>query len=216
MLTKKRVLITGGSGSLGKVLVRRLLTGELGKPKSITVFSRDEAKQNTMRLSYQHKESTTDEIIYRNFEEILQFQIGDVRDFHALSAVDTIFAAYLKANRGETYIPRVPSARMIDLAEAIIAGRPIKTVVTGIRPGEKVHEILVSEEEAHRTVKRGDHLAILPILPELRPTGSVEKTISAEYSSADNLITKVELAKLLKKHKLLVDDRSVFEEDLLV
>jgi FlaA1/EpsC-like NDP-sugar epimerase len=352
MLTKKRVLITGGTGSLGKVLVRRLLSGELGKPKSITVFSRDEAKQNTMRLSYQHKESATDEIIYRNFKELLQFQIGDVRDFHALSAalrkadvvfnaaalkqvptceyfpfeavqtniigpeniaravrenqlpvetvigvstdkackpvnvmgmtkaiqerifihanldcpntrficvrygnvlasrgsviplfldqirnggpvtitttdmtrfllslnsaVDTIFAAYLKADRGEIYIPRVPSARMIDLAEVLIAGRPIKTVVTGIRPGEKVHEILVSEEEAHRTVKRGDHLAILPILPELRPTGTAEKTITAEYSSADNLITKVELAKLLKKHKLLAEDRSVFEEDLLI
>ena len=48
-------------------------------------------------------------------------------------------------------MPRVPSARMIDLAEALIGGRPIETVVTGIRPGEKMHEILVSEEESpHR------------------------------------------------------------------
>ena len=84
MLTNKRIVVTGGTGSLGKVLVRRLLTGEIGKPKSITVFSRDEAKQNTMRLSFQRKESATDEIIYRNFEEILQFQIGDVRDYHAI------------------------------------------------------------------------------------------------------------------------------------
>jgi FlaA1/EpsC-like NDP-sugar epimerase len=351
MLADKRIVVTGGTGSLGKVLVRRLLSGELGKPRSITVFSRDEAKQHTMRLSYQHKESATDEIIYRNFEELLQFQIGDVRDYHSIcamlrnadvvfnaaalkqvptceyfpfeavqtningpenivrairenklpvetvigvstdkackpvnvmgmtkaiqerifihanmdcpdtrficvrygnvlasrgsviplfldqirnggpvtittpemtrfllslnSAVDTIFAALSKAKRGETYIPRVPSARMTDLAEVLIAGRPIKTVVTGIRPGEKIHEILVSEEEAHRTVDRRDYLAIQPMLPELRSAGAAEKTISKEYSSADNLISKTELAKLLKKHKLTVEDRSVFEEDLL-
>ena len=43
MLTGKRVLVTGGTGSLGKVLVRRLLSGEIGLPHQITVFSRDEA-----------------------------------------------------------------------------------------------------------------------------------------------------------------------------
>ncbi len=37
-----------------------------------------------------------------------------------------------------------------------------------MRPGEKTHEILISEEEATRTVVRGDYLAIAPILPELR------------------------------------------------
>ena len=46
ILSSKRVVVTGGTGSLGKVLVRRLLSGELGTPKSITVFSRDEAKQH--------------------------------------------------------------------------------------------------------------------------------------------------------------------------
>jgi hypothetical protein len=53
------------------------------------------------------------------------------------------------------------------------------------------------------------------MLPELRSAGAAEKTISKEYSSADNLISKTELAKMLKKHKLTVEDRSVFEEDLL-
>ncbi len=351
MLTGKRILVTGGTGSLGKVLIRRLLAGKCGKPKAITVFSRDEAKQNTMRLSFQRKESATDEIIYSNFEKLLQFQIGDVRDYHSLSAalrnadvvfnaaalkqvptceyfpfeavqtnivgpenivrsirenklpvetvigistdkackpvnvmgmtkaiqervfihanmdcpdtrficvrygnvlasrgsviplfldqirnggpvtittsdmtrfllsleqaVDTILAAFLNAKRGETFIPRVPSARMTDLAEVIISGRPIKTVITGIRPGEKIHEILVSEEEAYRTVERGDYLAILPMLPELKAPGAKEKTITKEFSSADNLISKSNLTRLLKKHKLMVEDRSVFEEDLL-
>ncbi len=62
-------------------------------------------------------------------------------------AVDTIFAALRGAKRGETYIPRVPSARMIDLARALIGDRQIKIEVTGIRPGEKIDEILISEEE---------------------------------------------------------------------
>ena len=43
-----RVLITGGTGSLGQTLVRRLLRGDLGVPAKLIVFSRDEAKQHTV------------------------------------------------------------------------------------------------------------------------------------------------------------------------
>src|SRR5438046_3644060 len=50
-------------------------------------------------------------------------------------AVDIIFEAVRKANPGETYIPRVPSALVTDIAAVLINGRPIKTKVTGIRPG---------------------------------------------------------------------------------
>ena len=52
-------------------------------------------------------------------------------------AVDTIFAAVKGALRGETYIPRVPSAKVTDIAKALIGNRKIKTVVTGIRPGRE-------------------------------------------------------------------------------
>ena len=52
MLNKKSILVTGGTGSLGKVLVRRILSGELGTPRKVIVLSRDEAKQHEMRLSY--------------------------------------------------------------------------------------------------------------------------------------------------------------------
>ena len=60
----KTVLITGGTGSLGKVLVRRILSGKTGTPKKVIVFSRDEAKQHAMRLSYLHMKVSTDEAIY--------------------------------------------------------------------------------------------------------------------------------------------------------
>ena len=73
-------------------------------------------------------------------------------------AVSTIFAALADGGPGETYVPRIPSARMIDLAKVMIGDRPIELREVGIRPGEKVHEILISEEEMHRTVERGDVL----------------------------------------------------------
>src|ERR1700686_4658096 len=97
----KRILITGGTGSLGQVLARRLLSGKDGLPTKIVVFSRDEAKQHFMRLEYQHKTAATDEFIYNNFRQRLEFRIGDVRDTHsvaaALQGIDIVFnAAALK------------------------------------------------------------------------------------------------------------------------
>lgn len=351
MLTDKRVVITGGTGSLGQVLVRRLLSGELGKPQKIVVFSRDEAKHHAMRLAYQNRAVATDEVIYRNFEQLLQFQIGDVRDYQSVSAVlrdadvvvnaaalkqvpsceyfpyeavqtnilgaenivcairtnqlpveivvgvstdkackpvnvmgmtkaiqerifiranldcpntrficvrygnvlasrgsviplfhhqirqggpvtittpemtrfllsldqavDTIFLAMHHAKRGETVIPRVPSALTTDIAKVLIHGRKIKTIVIGIRPGEKVHEILVSEEEAQRAVQRNGYYAIMPILPELRSPATDASPLGKEYSSADGIMTEAELTGLLRKHKLLVEDRIELRGELL-
>src|SRR3954465_15483721 len=85
-LEGKKILVTGGTGSLGKTLVNRLLTGEMGMPAQITVFSRDEAKQHYMRLEFLHRETATDDVIYQNSNEILNFRIGDVRDYSALVA----------------------------------------------------------------------------------------------------------------------------------
>jgi UDP-glucose 4-epimerase len=121
-------------------------------------------------------------------------------------AVDTIFAAVRYASRGETYIPRVPSAKVTDIAATLIGDRPIRMTVTGIRPGEKIHEILVSEEEAHRTISRGKYYVIQPILPELRGEADFGPALGVEYSSADNLMTRDELRDELHRHGLLLDD----------
>ena len=83
----KNILITGGTGSLGKTLTNRILTNELGRPKKVIIFSRDEAKQHEMRLEYKNRTFATDEIIYHNFEELVDFRIGDVRDFHSIASV---------------------------------------------------------------------------------------------------------------------------------
>jgi UDP-glucose 4-epimerase len=130
-------------------------------------------------------------------------------------AVDTIMAAVQLGQRGETYIPRVPSARMVDLAAVLIGDRPIKTKIAGIRPGEKVHEILVSEEEAGRTIERKHYYVIYPILPEIRTVPAGARPIGEEYSSADHVMTKANLVKLLRKHELLPGQSLVYEEERL-
>lgn len=343
MFKGKTILVTGGTGSMGKTFVRRVLSGELGKPKKVIVFSRDEAKQHEMRISYLHRTVTTDEVIFRNFMDVLEFRIGDVRDYgevcsavknadivvnaaalkqvptceyfpaQALAtnclgamnivraieensypvstvigistdkackpvnvmgmtkalqerifisanvlnpktrficvrygnvlasrgsviplfhdqihaggpvtltvpemtrflltldqAVDTVFTALKEAGPGETYVPNAPAATVENIARALIGKRSIKTKITGIRPGEKMHEIMVSDEEAHHCVKRGNYYAILPMLPELATRKAKQKpALSREFSSEDTVLDLAGTVALLKRHRLMIED----------
>lgn len=332
-LENKRILVTGGTGSLGQTLVRRILSGEMGSPADILVFSRDEAKQHYMRLDFMKRSAATDEVIYRNTQDRLKFQIGDVRDypsllsamrradvvFHAAAlkqvpsceyfpfeavltniggaqnivrairennlpvkkvigistdkackpinvmgmtkalqervlleanrdlpevafncvrygnviasrgsivplfveqvrkgqtititlpemtrfllsldrAVDTVFEAVSSNRRGATFVPKVPAARITDVAKALMGDREIQVEYTGIRPGEKIHEIMVSEEECFRTVESNGYYVILPVLPELRNEDSFTPALSGEYSSKNDNISVDELKGLL-------------------
>jgi UDP-glucose 4-epimerase len=108
----------------------------------------------------------------------------------------------------------VPTARIVDVAAALIGDRPIETIVTDIRPGEKLHEILVSEEEAHRTVARGNYYVIRPMLPELVKADS-GPFLGREYSSADDLMSRKETVKLLKQNRLMLEDVASAEGELL-
>jgi UDP-N-acetylglucosamine 4,6-dehydratase/5-epimerase len=64
---------------------------------------------------------------------------------------------------GEIFVPKIPSMRMVDLAESIAPGCEIETI--GIRPGEKLHEVLVSEDEARNTLEVEDRYIIQPSHP---------------------------------------------------
>ncbi len=348
LFTDKRVVISGGTGSLGKTLVRRILKGEMGMPKKLVVFSRDEAKQHYMRISYLHGKAATDEVIYRDFLSRLEFRIGDVRNyadvcgvvrdadivinaaalkqvpaceyfpeqamltncvgaanivraitehrfpvqtvvgvstdkackpvnamgltkalqerifisanianpqtrfvcvrygnvlasrgsviplFHdqikhggpvtittenmtrfLLSldhAVDTVFVALAEARPGETYVPQAPAATMVNVARVLIGNRDIPIKVTGIRPGEKIHEIMVSDEEAPRAVARGQWFAIRSMLPELMTQQEEPSALTKEYSSGDTVLDLEETRALLAKHRLLIEDATDFED----
>jgi len=61
---------------------------------------------------------------------------------------------------GEIFVPKIPSMRLLDLAESIAPGCDIETI--GIRPGEKLHEVLISEDEARNTVEMEDRFVIQP------------------------------------------------------
>ena len=342
LLDNKTVLVTGGTGSMGKTFVNRVLGGEMGTPKKVIVFSRDEAKQHEMRLAFQHKSRTTDEVIYRNFMQVLEFRIGDVRDYAAVCsavrradivvnaaalkqvpsceyfpaeavltncvgacnivraieengypvqtvvaistdkackpvnvmgmtkslqerifvaanilnpatrfigvrygnvlasrgsviplfheqiahggpvtitsphmtrfllslnrAVDTVFAALKSAQAGEIFVPQVRSATVTNIAKALIGKRKIPIRITGVRPGEKLHEIMVSEEEINHCVRRGEYYAIRSMLPELSGEKREPNALRKEYSSADSVISYPATVKLLRDHGLMAPD----------
>ncbi len=87
LFADKSVLITGGTGSLGKILTKILLAGGYGLPRKITIFSRDEAKQHDMRIAYAQCKIPLMKIIYNNFNKLIVFRIGDVRNYAALCRV---------------------------------------------------------------------------------------------------------------------------------
>ena len=116
-------------------------------------------------------------------------------------AVDTVFSVLANGRPGDTFVPRVPTAKIVDLAKAMMGDRELPIKYTGIRPGEKIHEIMVSEEECFRTREEGDYYAIQPMLPELRTSTAPESVLSTEYSSKDNNLSVEEIKGLLADSK---------------
>ena len=61
---------------------------------------------------------------------------------------------------GEIFVPKIPSIRITDLAQAMAPQIPTKVV--GIRPGEKLHEVMCPRDDAHLTLEFNDHFVIQP------------------------------------------------------
>jgi UDP-N-acetylglucosamine 4,6-dehydratase len=74
---------------------------------------------------------------------------------------------------GEVFVPKIPSMRLVDLAKALAP--ECKHEVVGIRPGEKLHEVLVPEDDARSSVDLGDRYAVLPSFGSPAASGWREK-----------------------------------------
>ncbi len=76
--------------------------------------------------------------------------------------VDFVIKSFERMRGGELFVPKIPSIRMTDLAESLAPGMPHKIV--GIRPGEKVHEIMCPVDDAHQTLEFDSHYVIKPTI----------------------------------------------------
>lgn len=74
--------------------------------------------------------------------------------------VDFVMKSFARMQGGEVFVPKIPSIRIVDLAEAMAADLPHKLV--GIRPGEKLHELMVPLDDARMTLEFADHYTIVP------------------------------------------------------
>jgi len=81
--------------------------------------------------------------------------------------IDFVIRNFERMHGGEIFIPKIPSMRVVDLAEAMAPGLPIKII--GIRPGEKLHEIMCPRDDSHLTIEFDDHYVIQPTIMFFNP-----------------------------------------------
>ena len=111
---------------------------------------------------------------------------------------------------GEIFVPKIPSMRLVDLAEAIVPSTQIEEI--GIRPGEKLHEVLVSEDEARNTLESDGMYVIQPAHPWWKRDhwGQVEALPEGfRYASETNTewLTKRELRDLIDLEESQIAER---------
>ncbi len=81
--------------------------------------------------------------------------------------VEFVLQSFQRMYGGELFVPKIPSSRISDLAEAIGPNFPIKVI--GIRPGEKLHEIMCPNDDSHLTLEFADHYVIRPSITFTTP-----------------------------------------------
>lgn len=121
--------------------------------------------------------------------------------------VEFVLKSFERMQGGETFIPKIPSMRIMDLAEAIAPGVPTKII--GIRPGEKLHEIMCPADSYYETLEFQDHYVIKPSINFAHQThytknaiGEIGKPVADgfEYNSGTNpqFLTIEELSEMNK------------------
>jgi UDP-N-acetylglucosamine 4,6-dehydratase len=76
--------------------------------------------------------------------------------------VDFVLKNFERMHGGEIFVPKIPSVKIIDLANAMAPN--LSKAIIGIRPGEKIHEIMCPSDDSHLTIEFGDHFVITPTI----------------------------------------------------
>ena len=108
--------------------------------------------------------------------------------------------AVVNMQGGEIFIPKIPSIKIADLAKAIAPRAKLKSV--GVRPGEKLHEVLINEEESLRLQEYRDYYTIAPQFPfwegeKAKNSGGRKKPFTYRSDENDNWLTRQQLQRLL-------------------
>ena len=116
-------------------------------------------------------------------------------------AIDLVFKATVEGETGQLFVKKMPACYTINLAKVmseVMAGKddyPIKEV--GIRPGEKIHEVLVSEEEMRRAVETEEHYVVHPYGELEKP--SLLRDLNEYNSNNTQMLEDNEIVSLLKR-----------------
>jgi UDP-N-acetylglucosamine 4,6-dehydratase len=88
--------------------------------------------------------------------------------------VEFVFSGFQRMHGGEIFVPKIPSVRIVDLARAMAPDLPQKVI--GIRPGEKLHEVMCPADDSHLTIEFPDHFVIRPTIQFV---GNVDFAVNA-------------------------------------
>ena len=110
------------------------------------------------------------------------------------SGVDFVVSSLSRMQGGEIFVPKIPSVRIVDLARVMAPGMPYKII--GLRPGEKLHEVMCPSDDSHLTIEFDDHFVICPTINfndadcvySINPIGETGAAVSQgfEYNSLNN------------------------------
>ncbi|GAX88907.1 UDP-N-acetylglucosamine 4,6-dehydratase (inverting) [Effusibacillus lacus] len=97
--------------------------------------------------------------------------------------VDFVLKNFERMQGGELFVPKIPSTKVTDLVEALSPGTPIKII--GIRPGEKLHEVMCPADDSHLTLEFHDHYVIKPTINFVDPVDYTVNLIGERGTSVE-------------------------------
>ena len=102
-------------------------------------------------------------------------------------SIEFVYQCMFNSYGGEIFVPKIPSYRLVDLAKAI--SQNVKLKIIGTRPGEKIHEELISEHESQITYEINNHMVIIsdPSLgKKYLKNGAKKNKTNSSYNSSQN------------------------------